>query len=613
MATANSQTKTVKLSYQTVASDIAASRKALADLVKDMKSLNMWGEKVNQTYRSVGNGYKQSSQKAVEYRNQILKGTQALKEQITVLQRYSQAQNAASSGGGGGGGAAGGGGLGRALKVAGGAANLAGLDTAIPQLGQLASQAAPLISGLGATVAQVAVAAPLAAVAVVALALAAQKFTEDMEANAKRLQNGIATQKTYYELLQTGTTESIKLGLEELRVKLAVAEAVRRDIQNGQDQLKQFGIFQGFAEQFTGLKDQAKAADDEINSTRAQLDAFNRALGTTQVAANDAAEAEKKLAEERDKQNADSISAVKTYNADVARLNDQERQAEIDAEKRYADNQIRIAEQAADAAEDALRKLQDARANLATNAQRTEEQAQLDARRKRMDEQIAFQREEAKAARAHANDLIAIRRRADEQEFDLALNRDFAGISALRRDTNRQIDEANRQFNEEEQQRLEAFAQRLKDDQEQFIRERQDRLKRFKQQLTDLNAAYQKELQLINQRKRDQLQQLDSAYRAEVTQLRDKLTAELSLRRSAIVSELQLIAQGNQQRLALEAQYLQQARALLQSAIGGTTTNRTVNQTNNMTVNNNGTQQGDPVQRAMQEAINNALAQLAGP
>lgn len=608
----DTQNRTVNLSFKVAKSELEQSRRALADLVKEAKDLSLWGDKLSGSYRLVSDNLKNVSAKAVEARNNFLKGTQAFKEQISVLDRLKSAQASANTGGDTSGGA-GGSTAGRVLRTAGNALNLAGIDTGIGQLGAIAGQAAPLVAELGASTAQIAIVAPIAGVAIIALSLAAKKFAEDLEADKKRLENAIDSQKTYYELLQTGTSESIKAGLEDLKVKLAVAEAVRRDIQAGQDQLKGFGIFQGLAEQFTGLKDKAKEADDEINNTRSQIDAYTKALETSAVAANDAKEAEKKLADERKAQQDESINAVKSYNADVKRITDQEHQAEIDAAKRYADNQVRIAQQAADAAAEALQHLIDARANLQINAQRADTQAQIDAQRKRLDEQIAFQREETLAARKHANDLLEIQRKTKEQEFDLALNRDFAGISQLRRNTASQINEANRQYVEEAQLRIEAFQQRIKDDQEQFIRERQDRLTRFRQQLSDLNAAYQKELQLIRQRKVDQLNQLNVAYRAELTQLRDKLSSELSLRRNAIVAELQLIQQGNAAKLALEAQYLNQIQALLRSAITGSRASSTVNNTqnNNVTINSSGSPD-ERQERSTQKALDAAFAKLAG-
>lgn len=610
----DTQTRTVNLSFKVAKSELEQSRRALSDLVKEAKDLSLWGDKLSGTYRVVGDNLKSVTAKAIENRNNFLKGTQAFKEQITVLDRLKSARAAAESAGGGGATGSIAGGASRALRTTSSVLNLAGIDTNLGQLGAVAGQAAPLVAELGASTAQIAIAAPIAGVAIVALSIAAKKFAEDLASAKKRLDNAIDSQKTYYELLQTGTTESIKAGLEDLKVKLAVAEAVRRDIQAGQDQLKGFGIFQGLAEQFTGLKDKAEEADDEINNTRSQIDAYTKALDSSAVAANDAKEAEEKLAEERKAQQDESIAAVKSYNADVKRITDQERQAEIDAAKRFADNQIRIAQQAADAAEQALQHLIDARASLQLNAQRADEQAQIDAQRKRLDEQIAFQREETLAARKHANDLLEIQRKAREQEFDLALNRDFAGISQLRRNTVNQINEANRQYVDEAQLRIEAFQQKLKDDQEQFIRERTDRLMRYRQQLADLNAAYQKELQLIRQRKVDQLNQLNVAYRAELTQLRDKLTTELSLRRSAIVAELQLIQQGNAAKLALEAQYISQINNLLRTAITGsrgatTTTNNTQN--NNVIFNTSGSPD-ERQERNVQRALDAAFGQLVG-
>lgn len=543
MATPGTQEKTVSLSFKTLRSDLDASRRAIADLNKDLKALDLQGNRVSSTYVSVGNNLKKASAQALSARNETLKGTQAIKEQTTALDRYNQALAAQKSAGGGGGtgGANPTGTIGRGLKLAGNVLGQAGIDTGLGDLGQIAQQVTPLIEGVGASMGQVALAAPLAGVALVALSIAAKKFAEDMEANRQRITNAIDTQKTYYELLQTGTSDSIKLGLEELRVKLAVAEAVRRDIQAGQDQLKQFGILQGLAEQFTGLTDQAKAADQEINQTRGQIDALTRALDSNQVAANDAKKAAEDYAgvlEEQGPNLAQQIQALRSKEAQtleqIERQREQANEQIANIEQRAADQRVAIAEREAQAEAQALLNLQRA------NAEASIKLSQQDA-----DTKLNYQRQETAAARDHARRMLQIRRDELNEETDLIAARDFAGLAQARRNLNQKLDEESDNFSAARQERLTQLKQQLQDNRTAFVREREARQRAYQQQLADLRAAQKRDLAATT-----------AASNIEISRLQEKLKAQITMENSAY-----------QIMLKQEAEFLRIRQQLLAGAI----------------------------------------------
>lgn len=158
---------------------------------------------------------------------------------------------------------------------------------------------------------------------------------------------------------------------------------------------------------------------------------------------------------------------------------------------------------------------------------------------------LAFQRDEAKSAKTHLANLLKIRKDAEANEFELVLNRDFAGLAKQRRDTDARLAEEDDRYVEERTQRLEALKVQLGDQQKAFIREREQRLRQYQQQLTDLQAAKVRDLKLN-----------DDAARLDIQRLQDKLTAELKIKQQAYAADL-----------ALAAEYAARLRAVMSQAL----------------------------------------------
>jgi DNA repair exonuclease SbcCD ATPase subunit len=229
---------------------------------------------------------------------------------------------------------------------------------------------------------------------------------------------------------------------------------------------------------------------------------------------------------------------------------------------------VKAAENAADAAENALQNLRDRAASLERDVQRAAADAERRAAFNRLNEQIRYQQDEAKAARQHARSLADIRRRAQEEETELTLNRDFAGLFALGRRTNAELAEAQSNYDAEREERRIAFEQQQQDAARQFEFERQQRLIKYQQDLADAQEQYQRELQLAETRRQEALAAARNAYNTELRNLQVKLNQELQARRAAAVAELQLLQQTEAQKLQIQAAYYQQALALLRSVTG---------------------------------------------
>lgn len=146
-------------------------------------------------------------------------------------------------------------------------------------------------------------------------------------------QTKIATdnQRLYFELLQAGTSEAIAAKRQEVELSVQLNEQLvnyYRQVltQAGIDIREQFGLLAplvqvgealGAGSGITkGYIDAATEANNQLTLARGQLEVFNRVLGTTEIATNDAAEAERKLAEARqqtqlsDAENAIAIQAL---------------------------------------------------------------------------------------------------------------------------------------------------------------------------------------------------------------------------------------------------------------------------------------------------------------
>lgn len=185
-------------------------------------------------------------------------------------------------------------------------------------LGNVATEGAALGGSLGAVAA---VAGPLA-LAVGAVAIAYQKFGEGIDASKKALDEAVSSVKAYYTAIEKGTTESLQQQLDATKKRqkdeqeqLAVLEHARAvGFDEAQKQYGDaiarlaFSVGEGRGA-FKSVDDQIEALKKSTVETAGQISGLERALSSSAVAANDAAEAEKTLAAERLKAIEKEISA----------------------------------------------------------------------------------------------------------------------------------------------------------------------------------------------------------------------------------------------------------------------------------------------------------------
>lgn len=531
------RTSTLTLQTAIDQQKLRAAQQSIAALEKRVNSLEQSLKALQKTSGSasvaVSKDLNSLSAASISARNAWLKGTQAITEQMGVLQRYQKILRETQREQGNQPAAAGGAAapIGGSSKLATGAMALGGVlrtagmgeagDVAsgIGQIANLAKQAGPALSGLGASIGEVAVAGPIAAAAVIAVSLALKKFMEEMEAGKARVEGAIGAQAKFYELIQTGTSEEIKQGLADLENRRKAQEAIRRDTQAAFDAIKQqYGLLADVVLQTSGLNDQMKQQDTELQNTQFQIDAYNRALKSSEVAANDARKANEGYAATLQQRADEQAKIAQQAQQEEQRISQQAAEQEAAILLRAADQRIALAQRVAQQEQDALTKLQ---RDLAEGRIQLE-QRQADAR-------LQYQRDEAQSARSHYHNLLTIRKDAEADEFELVLNRDFAGLAKLRRDTDRRLGEEDERYIEERKQRLTALKNQLGDQQKAFIREREQRIRQYQQQLTDLRQVQVRELQAINE-----------AAQIDIQRLHEKLEAELQMKSAAYTRALQL-------------------------------------------------------------------------
>lgn len=405
---------------------------------------------------------------------------------------------------------------------------------------------------------------------------------EDIIATGKALLDASETQRAYEDALNSNATATNDAAEAEKRLTAARDAALERQISNETEAagLRRSGSSKQVDDRIKALLDEndaivrviasGEASEAELLKLSERLEVNNEKLAELQDNVQQyviAREAEAAALEKEKQIREDSIKAVEKYNEDLLRLEEQLNERRAAIEEQYGEKLVQIAERAAEAAENALSKLQEKRNDVAQDIARDAEDAQREAQRDELDAQIEFQQEEAKAARDHARSLAEIRRRAAEQEEDLALNRDFAGLFQLRRDTNRQIEEANSAYAEQRAERIIAFQQEAEDRRRAFAQDAEDRNIKYQRELADAQAQYVRELRLAQAAQLKATQQAQVAYQRDLQLAQQKYVTEVQLRQQAIRAELQTIQQGEQAKLQLEAQYWQQALNLARSAI----------------------------------------------
>jgi hypothetical protein len=410
------------------------------------------------------------------------------------------------------------------------------IDTSLLGGGKL-SAASSAVTSFGGSLATLAVSGGLAIAAFAAIAIAINKFVEDLRRQQELLTAAVDSRIKYYELIQTATADEIQAEIERIEVRKNAIEWTIKDTQAGIENAKALGGLEGalasLLEMIGIFNKETKEREEELKKLEIELDNYRAALNSNEVqqrtsekstqeltsATKDltsATNSQARAAEEAKRKEEERARAIKQAAQDIEQARMREAQAEAKASKKRIEKMEDIARRFAQSSSDALRKLgQD------------EEELAVKFGQKQVDIMLESQRDEEQAARDHVRSLKSIRDRASLDEFDAIRNRDFASLVEIRRNTEQQIDEKAEQFAAERKEANIALAQRLKDAAVGYQRERAARLTDYNNQLVELR---------INRSRQQSEARL--AYRREIADLRRALQDEIALKQQALNATL---------------------------------------------------------------------------
>ena len=185
---------------------------------------------------------------------------------------------------------------------------LKGLSEGLAQAGGLSGKFSGAVGGLSAVLGP-------ASVALAAIGVGVKVWNDGLAAADVSVKRSSDQISQYFQIIQTGTTESIKAQIKALETQKALADA---EIKFRQDNLKDvqdknlekaraeldfWGELSGELEQAGvragPLTQKIKELQDQSADAQAQIEAYKKALGDSGVATNTAAEAEQRLADAR--------------------------------------------------------------------------------------------------------------------------------------------------------------------------------------------------------------------------------------------------------------------------------------------------------------------------
>lgn len=338
--------------------------------------------------------------------------------------------------------------------------------------------------------------------ALVAVTKLAEAVNEQYASTVRAVLQG---QEEYFRLIETGTTESINAQLEKLKVDLKIQQdIIARDKFYQEELQKQVGGFiSGVADVFNlgGVQENRKAieaAQVAAGALETQIGDLEKALGTGEIAANDAAAAEKVLADARAVATERSIKYIvdqKKFEQEAAQLSsDQIKQRQLDIKNEQ--ERINLEIQARQAAGDTSGKLDELVTRLAelgnqeafligtastlakareeeTNAAKAQADALKEVDKINSDSQAVLNKKN--------EDIIALNEKLAQSLDDLKKSYDQANLEAA----NAQLEKQNDLITQNNQDKTDAETS-LNDD---LIKIREDYQKRVKEIEKEFNRS----------------------------------------------------------------------------------------------------------------------------
>jgi hypothetical protein len=430
-------------------------------------------------------------------------------------------------------------------SLASGTSAAAGMAGSVATTTTAATAATPAIGGVGISLGAIAAAALPIAAALGAIALAFKVATEAIEEGRARVASAVDGQLTYFELVETGTQESIQSALAQLETERNINQ---KKVEFLKAQLEQMSLIEKI---LAGgeIEDRLEELQSQLNESEAAINAHNAALQDEEVIARSATQTTQAQTQATGQQVQASQRAEKQEQARAQAAQEQAQAMEEAKRKeeertraiKQAQEQItKIQEQAERRRQDIFRQTSRRFADLA----RTFAQGAEDARRQLERDQAALveqfgedrtkiiidaQRAEEDAAKTHQENLKRIRIDAERSERDLIRNRDFAGLIAAREQAAEQMSDENKRFIEERKAANDRLRVQLKDLRTNFLEQRRERLRNFRIQAEDTRRNNLRQIAELRLAQRRQLEDLRRSTNQQLAERRRQLQGELNM------------------------------------------------------------------------------------
>lgn len=454
------------------------------------------------------------------------------------------------------------------------------------------------IAGLAAAAGPLAPVLVAGAAAVGLFALAMQDANQKAREAEKGVLAILSTQDKYYDIIETGTRETITAAIEEEQRARAEAQAkLKENLFILKEQLKDLPDFIGLSDEeflkkfqepgrvFIGLSESASKASENIRALQGEiansdslmgrltgaLNSFRVQMEDAAKAAELAAAAEKfyhdtvvenqekrreafaaQLKEERDfrdKQLSEVANIQDKYNKTIEAITQEQTQKEIEIKAKAAEKIADIIQKEIDAADAALAKLNERESEIADDFEKQNIKDEIKAREQDRDDLVQ-----------HLRKVRDIQNKFASDERDALLDRNFLQLFKLQESKREQLAEEDVAF--KEQQEDEARQREI---------QRQERFADFQQRLLDARAAYQKELQQARDAKVKQIELARAAEIAEIELAKQGASGKRDIAFNEYTELLKIANLGSAARIQLEAQtqaeLIAQAQATL-AALG---------------------------------------------
>jgi hypothetical protein len=440
-----------------------------------------------------------------------------------------------------------------------------------------------------------------------AVAIAQQKYNDELKAGEAAIEQAISDKQKYYTAVYTMDSEQAKQAIENAMVQKRIANDVAGDIQaeinrQSAELAKTNAAFSIMSpenkeanlrarDEFKKLFEELDVANTSFDDAGRYINLLTIALDKNAFAVNDARvalekeaeiykaihernrvlaeerrQAEQKRMDEQQKQDEQAVSILKKRDSDIETIQTKRSESEIALQQRTADTVEKIIQSTLVANEAAFRKLQDQQSKLLLDDSRAD---QSDARKAAFDDlqmQIEDNRTERDELKAHLKKVKEIRQGDRAAERDAEYDRNFDALFRLQERKTEQEDIENATFADQKEARLQSQKDQREDTTRQRQFERNERRIALQNALMDARNAYVRELELQQQAEQMQIAKAYESARIELDLLNSKTNAEITMRQQGAINEINLISQTEQVKQLIFLKYLNEYRTMLGQA-----------------------------------------------